>query len=216
MSAINISGRSSAFNVQKILWFADELGLDYRHTEAGGRHGGLDAPEFIAMNPNALVPVLSDGELVVWESHAILRYLAAVYGAATFWPADPAARSHVDRWLDWGQTTFQPAFMRLFWGFYRQPAAQRDAPAIEAARARCEQCFDLLDRELAERQWLAGDDFSLADIPVATALFRYVEMGAGLTLAPNVDAWYERLAQRPAFRGRIIVDFSELAGRTDY
>jgi|GEM_PF-2967830 len=133
-----IWGRRNSFNVQKVLWLADELGLAYEHVPAGGGFGGLDDADFRARNPHGRVPVIDDDGTVVWESHAILRYLAARHGGERWWPADPAARSLQDRWMDWSQASLQPDFLNgVFWGFYRTPPAQRDLPRVEAAIARC-------------------------------------------------------------------------------
>jgi glutathione S-transferase len=113
---LTVWGRRSSFNLQKVMWLVGELGLEHRHIEAGGRFGGLDTPEFTAMNPHGRVPVIDDDGTIVWESHAILRYLAARHGR--FWSDDPGARSQVDRWMDWSQTALQPDFlMGVFWGF---------------------------------------------------------------------------------------------------
>src|SRR5579871_6747403 len=98
---LELWGRSSAFNVQKVLWLLDELHLEFGHTEAGGAAGGLDTPQFRALNPHGRVPVLRDGDAVIWESHSILRYLAASHGDGAFWAATPARRSLAERWMDW-------------------------------------------------------------------------------------------------------------------
>src|SRR5260370_14672135 len=119
---LKVWGRRNSFNVQKILWLTGELGLVHEHIPAGGSFGGLDDPDFLAMNPHGRVPVIDDSGTVVWESHAILRYLAARHGGAAFWPDDPGERSQADQWMDLSQTAFQPAFlMGGFWGFYRSP-----------------------------------------------------------------------------------------------
>ena len=141
---LTVWGRRSSFNLQKVMWFVDELQLPHRHIELGGRFGGLDTPEFRRMNPHGRVPVIRDGDVVVWESHAILRYLAARYGADRFWSADPVRRSEVDRWMDWAQTTLQRDFLTgVFWGFYRTPAAQRDNDTVRRLVARCADHFQL-------------------------------------------------------------------------
>ena len=214
--AITLWGRRSAFNVQKVLWLLGELGVEHAHRNAGGSFGGLDTAEFRAMNPHGKVPVLEDGDTVVWESHAILRYLAASYGAARFWSPDPAARSLVDRWLDWSQCALQPAFMGVFWGYFRTPPKQRDVAAIERARRECEQLFRLLDAELAMRPFLAGESFSLADIPVGTSLYRYFEMGLEVERPPHVERWYAALAARRPYRAAVMVPFDELRGRLEF
>jgi glutathione S-transferase len=209
-------GRRSAFNVQKVLWLLDELGVDYRHRHAGGAYGGLDEPAFRAMNPHGRVPVLKDGDTVVWESHAVLRYLAAAYGGECFWPAAPTRRAPVDGWMDWAQTTLQPDFIALFWRYYRTPPAQREAARIEVARAACERHFALLDQRLGSQPYLAGAAFSLADIPAGTTLYRYCEMGLDVARPANVMRWYERLARRPGYNRHVMVPFDELRGRLEF
>src|SRR5436305_1023582 len=108
---LTVWGRLNSFNVQKVLWLVGELALPFEHVSAGGAVGGLDTPEFREMNPHGRVPVIRDGDVVVWESHAIMRYLAARYGQGRFWSDDPADRSIADRWMDWAQATLQPDFL---------------------------------------------------------------------------------------------------------
>jgi glutathione S-transferase len=213
---LTVWGRRSSFNLQKVMWLVGELALAHRHIEAGGRFGGLDTPEFRAMNPHGRVPVIDDGGLVVWESHTILRFLAARYGRGSFWSDDAGARSQVERWMDWSQTTLQPDFlMGVFWGFYRTPEAERNWPAIRDKVARCARHFQLLDRMRADRPFLAGDALSLADIPAGTCLYRYFELDIERPSVPNVEAWYRRLQERAAYRAHVMVPFGELAGRLD-
>ncbi len=181
---LTIWGRRSSFNVQKVMWLIDELDLPHRRIDAGGSFGGLDDPAFLKMNPHGRIPVLRDGQSIVWESHAILRYLAARFGGASFWSEDPADRSQADRWMDWSQSSLQPDFLNgVFWGFFRTPEDKRNWPAIRSALARCAQHFDQLERQLDGRVLLLGDQLSLADISVGTTLYRYFELGSGLTTA---------------------------------
>ncbi|BBK43199.1 glutathione S-transferase [Allostella vacuolata] len=209
-------GRRNSFNVQKVAWLLGELGLPHAHVEAGGAFGGLDEPAFRAMNPHGRVPVLEEDGLVLWESHTILRYLAAAHGGPAWWPADPARRAMADRWMDWAQASLQPAFMDLFWGWYRTPAPQRNEARIADASRRCDGFYALLDRELAGRPWLAGDGFTLADIPAGASLFRWFAMELPRPALPHLEAWYARLAARPAYREHVMRPFDELKGRTDY
>jgi glutathione S-transferase len=212
--AITIWGRRSSFNVQKVLWLADELGLAYQHIQAGGSFGGLDEVAFRAMNPHGKVPVLRDGDVVVWESHAILRYLAARYGGAQWWPEAPGARVAADGWMDWAQTSLQPDFlMGVFWGWYRTPEADRDMIAVNRSLASCAAHMRLLDSVLAERPFLLGDALGLADIPAGVALYRYFEMAIERPQVPHVAAWYARLQARPGYRAEVMVPFGELFGR---
>jgi glutathione S-transferase len=210
---LEVWGRRSAYNVQKVLWVVGELGLAHTHVDAGGAAGGLDAPRFRALNPHGRVPVLVDGAATVWESNSVVRYLAARHGAGSLWPEDPAERSLADRWMDWELATLQPDFMHLFWGFYRTPAADRNPRAIEAARARCAERYRRLDDQLASRAFLAGDAFTMGDIPAGTSLFRYFEMGLEKPELPNLRRWYGRLAERPAYREHVMRPFEELRGR---
>jgi glutathione S-transferase len=211
---LTVWGRRSSFNVQKVMWLVDELGLKHRHIEAGGSFGGLDTPEFRAMTPHGKVPVIDDGGTIVWESHAILRYLAARYGQSAFWHQDPAARSHADRWMDWAHTTLQPDFLvGVFWGFYRTPEAQRDMGAVRKKIDLCARHFSLLDRQLEGRDFLLGNALTLADIPAGTALYRYYNIDIDRPKLANVERWYARLQDRPAYRQHVMVPFGELYGR---
>lgn len=216
MTPLTVWGRRSAFNVQKVLWFLGELGITFTHHNAGGSFGGLSSPDFLAMNPHARVPVLKDGELIVWESHAILRYLAATYGGEGFWSASPAVRARIDGWMDWAQTTLQPDFMRLFWGFYRMPTPQRNNTQIKAAQAQCDQHFRRINEWLGQYPYLAGPEFTLADVPAGTALYRYFEMGLDVVCHSHVMEWYARLAERSGYREHVMVPFGELQGRLEF
>lgn len=214
---LTIYGRKSSFNVQKVMWLVGELGLEHKHIELGGSFGGLDTPEFLGLNPHGRVPVIDDDETIVWESHAILRYLAACYGDRTMWSNDPEVRSHVDRWVDWSATTLQPDFLiGIFWGFYRTPEAQRNTAAIDKAIARTGQHMMLLDRHLADRQFMTGRNFSLADVAVGTNLYRYFNIEIARPSTPSVERWYKLLQERPAYREHVMIPFGELFGRLAY
>jgi glutathione S-transferase len=214
---LRVWGRRSSFNTQKVLWLIGELGLAHEHIPAGGDFGRLDEPSFRAMNPHGHVPVIEDGDAVVWESHACLRYLAARYGRGSFWLDDPAARAVVEGWMDWSQTALQPDFLNgVFWGYYRTPDARRDWPAINRSLARCADHFRLLDGMLEQRPFLLGGRLSLADIPIGTSLYRYFELDIDRPELPHVSAWYRRLQERPAYREQIMLPFGELRGKLDY
>jgi glutathione S-transferase len=214
---LKVWGRRSSFNLQKVMWLVGEIGLPHEHIPAGGSFGGLDDPAFLAMNPHGRVPVIDDDGTVVWESQTILRYLAARYSRGRFWVDDPGERSQAERWIDWSQASLQPDFLiGVFWGFYRTPEAQRNLPAIAAKVRACARHFQLLDRVLSDRLFLCGDNLTLADIPAATSLYRYFEIEIERPSIPNVEAWYRRLQERPAYREHIMVPFGELYGRLDY
>jgi glutathione S-transferase len=214
---LKIWGRNSSLNVQKVLWLIAELQLAHVSIPAGGCFGGLQEPDFLALNPHGRVPVIDDEACVVWESHAILRYLAARYGGASWWPACASSRSRGDRWMDWAQTALQPDFLTgVFWAWYRTPESQRNGPAIQASLARCTAHFQLLDRILAGQDYLAGQTLSLADIPAGTMLYRYFELDIERPVVRHVEAWYQRLQERPAYREQVMVPFAELYGRLDF
>jgi glutathione S-transferase len=214
MEMLKVWGRRSSFNTQKVMWLIGELELPHEHVEWGGRFGGLDDPAFLAMTPHGRIPVIRDGEAAVWESHTILRYLAARHSHGRFWSDDPVARARVDGWMDWSQTALQPDFlMGVFWGFFRTPPEQRNWPAINAALART--TFDLrkLDHLLEGRTFLLGETLSLADITAGTALYRYFELEIERPALPQVERWYRTLQQRPPYREHVMLPFEELRGR---
>ena len=213
---IELWGRSNAYNVQKPLWLLAELGLDYKHYDIGRNSGDLESAEFLALNPRARVPVLRLDGAVVWESNSILRYLTNQLGAKELYPADPLQRSQVERWMDWELASLQPAFIDLFWGYYRTPAALRQQSFIDAAQQQCRVQFDLLDGHLATQPYLAGETFSLADIACGVCLFRYFNMGLEVEQPAQVMRWYRQLSQRDSFRHTIMQPFDELEGRSNF
>lgn len=213
---LRIWGRRSAFNVQKALWAIGELDLDYSHVNAGGDAGGLDEPAYRAMNPHGRIPVIDDDGLIVWESNSIIRYLGAKYGHGRLWNPDPAARSLADRWMDWGLANAQRDFLDLFWGYYRTPEQNRDLDYVAERFKRCADNYQLLDRHLANQPYLAGENFTMAEIPVGTTLFRYFSMDIDRPDVPNVEAWYARLCQRPAYMEHVMIPFENLFGRLAY
>ena len=214
---LQVYGRKSSFNVQKVMWFVGELGLDYRHVELGGQFGGIDTPEFLKMNPHGRVPVIDDDRTIIWESQAILRYLAARYGQDQYWSSDPVERSHVDRWMDWSQCALQPTFLEgVFWGYYRTPKAKRNMAVVEAKIDATARQLGILDKILADKSYLLGDQLSLADIPAGTSLFRYFNIDIPRPALPNVERWYRLLEARPSYRTHVMVPFGELYGRLEH
>lgn len=211
---LTVFGRRNSANVQKVLWLVGELDLAHRHVPKGGSFGGLDTLEYRAMNPAGKVPVIDDNGVVVWESHAILRYLAARYGNESLWPQAPAKRARIEPWMDWAQTSFQVDFLTgVFWGLYRTPEPQRDWPAIRAALAHCADHTQILDNMLSVRPFLGGDTLTLADIAVGALMFRYFTLDIERPERRHLQAWYQRLADRPAYRANVMVPYDDLFGR---
>lgn len=210
---IKIWGRRNSFNVQKVMWALGELGLDHEHIDAGGPFGVVDAPEYLAMNPNGLVPTLEDKGVAIWESHTILRYLAAEYGKGSLWPEDALARTQTDRWIDWTQSALGQSFMHLFWLSYRTPVDQQRYSAIANAIQRNRTEFQMLDQHLETQDFIAGDQLTMGDIPAGCTLYRYFNLDTPRTKLPNVEAWYARLQERPAYKEHVMVPFDDLKGR---
>lgn len=215
-TAIRIWGRANAFNVQKALWTLGEIGVPFERVDLGGGFGGLDDPAFRAMNPNGRIPVIDDGGVIVWESNAVVRYLAARYASGTLWPADPGERSEADRWMDWYQNHLHRAFMDLFWGLVRAPERERDWPKINRLTAECAERFQFLDRHLADNPYLGGEAFTMGDIPAGTSLYRYFEMDIERPDIPNVRRWYDALRGREPFATYVALPFDDLIGRKGY
>jgi len=213
---LKIYGRTTSFNVQKVLWFLDELGVSYEHIQLGGRFGGLDTEEFSKLNPMKKVPLLVDGDNVIWESHTILRYLSARYGGSDWYSKDAYERSVYERWMDWSHVIFQPAFMGTFWGYYRVPASRRDMVEVNNDLSKCVQCLNTLNEVLSQSEYLAGPSITLSDICVGSVIYRLTSQGLSIVLPPNVSQWYETLKSREGYKQWIMSDFSELAGREDF
>lgn len=207
---ITLWGRKTSANVQKAVWALEEVGVGYDLIEVGGRFGGLDDPAYVAMNPNKLVPTLQDGPLTLWESHAIVRYLSATYADGLLFPIDPMARAIVDQWTDWTATTFQPAWIDVFWLFYRTRLENRSEEKIDRALRKAHAAFAILDARLSQSAHLGGADLTYADIVTGIALYRWYGMGIEPGDYPAVAAWRDRLTERPAYRKGVEVDYSEL------
>jgi len=202
---LKIWGRKNSSNVRKALWIAEELGLEYESINAGGAFGLNDQPEYLAKNPNGVVPMIEDGDFVLWESNAIVRYLAAQYGAGgALYPADPKARAQADKWMDWTTSTFAGPFRTVFWGVLRTPAEQQDWRQINAAKATVEGLLRIVDHTLATQPYLSGDELGMGDIPLGSFIYAWLEMPIERTELPHLKAWYERLQQREAYRTAVM------------
>ncbi len=198
-STITLWGRRNSSNVRKVLWCAEEAGVAYTSIEVGGAFGGNDTPAYRALNPNAVVPTLQDGALVVWESNAIVRYLAAQYAPALY-PSSPAERAVGDRWMDWTTSTFASVFRDLFWGVLRTPEAERDPARIAAALAQSGELLARADMALAQQPFLSGERLAMGDIPLGSFIYAWFEMPIARPELPHLQAWYQRLRARPAYQ----------------
>ncbi|APL94161.1 glutathione S-transferase [Sphingobium sp. TA15] len=199
---LTIWGRLNSHNVKKVAWFAGEIGLPYVRHDVGGRFGMSAA--YVAMNPNRLIPTIEDGDVVLWESNAILRYLAARYAPESMWPADPAARAQGDKWMDW-QFSFADAQRGAFFNLVRRKAEHRNAAAIADSARESGEAMLILDRALAAQPWLSGDSFGVADVPMGVYAHSFFTLAMNRPDVPHVRAWYDRLRQRPAYAETVMI-----------
>jgi glutathione S-transferase len=198
---LRIWGRLSSVNVQKVVACANELGIAYERVDAGGKFGVVSTPEYRRLNPNGLVPVIEDGDFVLWESNAIVRYLARVHGGGTLWPDDAREGADADRWMDWQATALTPAMFGAFWNLVRVAPGQRSQPAIDESAAKTEALMTILDAHLATRPYVAGARYTMGDIPLACAAHRWFGLPLKRAAYPHAEAWLARIAARPAYDG---------------
>jgi len=202
---LQIWGRLSSINVRKVVWCAQELRLAFQRTDAGGRFGVVQTPAYRALNPNALVPAIEDDDGVrLWESNVIVRYLSARHSAGGLYPEPLAARFDAERWMDWQQTTLNPAGRDAFIQWVRTPAERRDAAAAARSAQATEPLFALLDTHLASRAYLGGDRLTMADIPIGCELHRWFGLPADLYTRPtwpNLERYFAALRDRTGARG---------------
>lgn len=205
---LKIWGHRRSSCVQKALWACDELGLAFERYDVGGSLGGLDEPDYAALNPNAVIPTLDDGGFVLWESSAILCYLADRYGVGTLSPTDPTERGEAYRWTFWQGTTLRPVMLPLYgeWTAGR-PEFRHLTSAYQKTRA-ATATWRILDAHLADRSYVAGDAFSMGDIPVGIMAHWWYDFPVDHAALPerldNVRRWYDALLERPAFRRRVV------------
>ncbi len=205
---MKIWGRRNSINVQKVLWCCAELDIPFERVDVGGPFGGNRDPEYLRLNPNGLVPTISDGGFVLWEANVIVRYLAARYGSGTLWPEDLAVRADADRWMDWQMGTLWASMRPVFIGLIRTPPEERDEASIEASRGKTAETWSILDAHLADRDFVTGSSFTMGDIPLGATAYRWLQLDVEGPPLPNVRAWYERLRERPAFREHVMLPLS--------
>lgn len=200
-------GRANSSNVMKVIWMLEHLGLDYHREDVGGAFGKTQTPEYLEMNPNAVVPTLVEDGFVLWESNVILRYLAAGHAAGTpLWPDDLRQRANIDRWMDWLQTTLGPPMTPVFWGLVRTAPEQRDWTSIHANAEKLAKLYGILDRVLGLHPYVAGPDLTPADFAIGVHAHRYMEFwDIEKPALPNLAAWYGRLLELPAYKQHIAV-----------
>ncbi|UCH72962.1 MAG: glutathione S-transferase family protein [Rhodospirillales bacterium] len=209
---LKVWGRKSSSNVQALMWCIGELNLAYERVDAGFIYGLVDTPEYLSMNPNGLVPTLQDGDdPPLWESGAILRYLANTYATDNFWPADRIGRADVDKWAEWSKINIALNFTGpVFWRVVRTPPSKRDYSAIRAALRRLNKFLDIAETRLSAFPYLTGEHFTLADIQFGHCLFRYFDIDIERAKHPYVRRYCDALTARPAFREHVMLSYEEL------
>jgi len=200
---LKIWGRSTSSNVQKLLWCCAELGIEYERVDLGGPFGGNQDPEYLAMNPNGLVPTVKDGDLILWESNTICRYLCATRNGESLYPKEPGPRANVERWMDWQLSSIGPPMGTLLFGLIRTRPEERDHAVIEAARRKALAAWTIVDEALEDRPYLAGGGLTLAEITLGTLVYRWHAFSIERPLLKNLRAWYERMREHPPFQRHI-------------
>jgi glutathione S-transferase len=204
MAMIKIWGRNTSVNVQKAMWAVGELGLPHERIDIGGSFGKNNESAYLAMNPNGLVPTLQEDEFLLWESNSIVRYLAAKYGAGKLEPSDLRARGRANSWMDWQLTVAHPPLTPVFWGLIRTPPEKRDHAAIEAGKVKTIAAMKILDAQLAQTPFVAGDALSMGDIPVALMAYRFRRLVPERPPLENLERWFAQIEQRPAFKQHVL------------
>lgn len=193
-----IWGRANSANVKKVLWVAEELGVPFERIDAGGAFGVVDTPEYRALNPMGLVPCVQDGDLTLFESNVVVRWLAAKYGRGSLWIADPDLRARAEVWMDW-QHSFATPFRDVVFGLLRTPPEKRDTAAIERGIAECARLWTIADRVLAKTPWFTGAEFGIGDVPAGCYVHTWLHLPIERPDLPHLADWYARLLRRPAY-----------------
>ena len=198
---LRLWGRTSSINVRKVIWTAQELDLTVQRTDAGGQFGLVREAEYLGHNPNGLVPLIEDDGYRLWESNVIVRYLCARYAHGGLYPDDLQARFIAEQWMDWQQTTFNPAGRDAFVQLIRTPAAERDEARITHSVNSTVPLLATLEAHLGKHAFMAGDKFSMADIPVGCEIHRWFGLPLQHPSLPNIERWFQSLCERTGARG---------------
>jgi glutathione S-transferase len=202
---ITVHGRRSSSNVQKVLWALAELGQPFERVTVGGGFGGVDTPQYLALNPMGLVPVMQDGDVTMVESNAIVRYLAARYGSGTLRPTEPKALAMAEQWMEWQAANIQPFVTTMFMNLVRTAPARRDGQAVKQAAERLLKPLLIADRHLDTHPYFAGDHLTMADIPLGILYWRYTHLDYAKPQLPGIDGWLKRLEARKPYQDWVMV-----------
>ena len=204
---LEIWGRKNSSNVAPVMWTIGELGLEHTRHNVGGSFGKLDSPEYRAMNPNGLVPTMNDNGFVLWESNAIVRYLARQYGSGSLYPMDNKSLALAEQWMEWTKTTLYPGFFPIFWQLVRTDPQSQDLSLVDRAARATAKNLEILDAGLEGRKFVTGNEFSIGDVALGALFYRYFNLPVQRPSLPNVESWYGRLCQRPAYQQHVMIPF---------
>ncbi len=208
---LRVLGRATSSNVQAVIWGLEELGLEYKRLDFGENFGGLDTSEFLALNPHGKIPVMQMGDEALFETSAILRYLANVHGDDGFWPSEPLKRAEVDMWAEWAKHDVAEGFTGpVFWQVVRTPRERWNVQAIRKAVDKLEYHLAIAETQLQQHAYLCGDVLNLADIMLGHVLYRYFDIEIERREFPALRAYYERLTKRPAYRKAVMISYEVL------
>ena len=201
---LKILGRDTSSNVMKVLWACAELDLEFEREDIGGRYGGNDNSDFLRLNPNGLVPVIVDDGFINWESNSCVRYLAAKHDPGGLYPDNLQVRAVAERWMDWQVTTVSPTMIPVFRGMIRTAPENRDMDAIQASRAALSAKMSIINSVLAEKTFMTGDTFTMGDIPLGIAAWRWFNMPIEREEYPHLKRWVDALGERPGYQRHIM------------
>ncbi len=201
MSNLTVWGRLNSINVQKVLWLCEDIQLPFHRIDAGMEFGVNKTEDYKSKNPNGLVPTIDDDGFILWESHAIMRYLARKYDQShSLYPADLQSSAKIDQWLDWYNTVGWPPMRNLFWGWIRTPVAERNLEELEKIRQSFILIATILDQQLSQTPYIAGQHFTIADIPMALLCYRWFNLPVERPTMKHLEAWYTKVQGRPGYQ----------------
>ena len=192
---MKLLGRKTSGNVQKVLFLLEELKIAYERIDVGRQFNNTQTPEYLAKNPNAKVPTLEDGNVVIWESNTILRYLAAKAKSALY-PTDLAKRTQVERWMDWQLSALNGPYLAMF----REAKLEADKRGADFAAQLKDFGAQLAILDKSMKSFVAGDEFSIADICLAPIVYRCLRFGVELPALPNLKRWDATVSARETFK----------------
>lgn len=204
---ITVWGRRNSLNVQKVMWAVGELGLAYERHDVGGSFGGTDTDEYGLRNPNRVVPTIEDGDLTLWESNAIVRYLAARYGDGSLWPQSLKQLALANQWMDWQQTELNTALGPVFMAICRVPKIEQNPQLIAQYAVDAGKRFAMVEPYLADSSYIIDDTLTIGDIPLGVSCWRYFSLPIERPDLPNLRAYFERLTTREAFQKHVMFPF---------